>query len=228
VAASDPSLARSARGARSGALLLPIACLLVIAVLAWQVLSAGPVTVLDAQVTQWLAANRQPWLNAFMLAVANGHDTVRLLVATVLIAFWRIWRQQQKDLAYLAAVPAGMLLNVGLKNVFARPRPVLEDPLVHLSTFSFPSGHAVASTVFYGAVCALVLAHARSRGTRAMAVAAAVLMVLLVCFSRVYLGAHYLSDVLAGVCVGTLCLLPFLRLARRARAATADGVEARR
>lgn len=228
MAAPDPSLVRPARGARGGALLLPLACLLVIALLAWQVLSAGPVTVLDARLTLWFAGNRQPWLDAFMLAVANGHDTVRLLGATVLIAFWRIWRQQQRDLAYLAAVPAGMLLNVGLKILFARPRPVLEDPLVHLSTFSFPSGHAVGSTVFYGALCALVLAHARHRGTRALAIGVAVAMVLLVCFSRVYLGAHYLSDVLAGVCVGTLCLLPFLRLAVRAPGAPESGDQARR
>ena len=116
-----------------------------------------------------------------------------------------------------------MLLNVGLKNVFTRPRPVFEEPLVHLSTFSFPSGHAVASTVFYGALCALVLAHARSPAARAAAIVATVVMVLLVCFSRVYLGAHYLSDVVAGVCVGTLCLLPFLRLASRAGSAPAAG-----
>lgn len=223
MAAPEPSVpaARPVSGASGRPFLLPLACLAVIALLAWQVLSLGPVTVLDAQLTAWLAARRQPWLNAFMLAVTNGNDTVRLLGATVLIAFWRIWRQQQKDLACLAAVPAGMLLNVGLKNLFARPRPLLEEPLVHLSTFSFPSGHAVASTVFYGALCALVLAHARSPATRAAAIIAAVGMVLLVCFSRVYLGAHYLSDVLAGICVGTLCLLPFLRLARRARAANA-------
>lgn len=203
---------------------LPAALLVVVVLLAWQVLSLGPVTVLDARITHWLVERRQPWLNAFMLAVTHGHDTVRLLGATVLVAFWRIWRQQQRDLAFLAAVPAGMLLNVGLKHLFARPRPVLEDPLVHLSTFSFPSGHAVGSTVFYGALCALVLAHARSGHARALAIAGAAGMVLLACFSRVYLGAHYLSDVVAGVCVGILVLLPFLRLAQRARAAASGQV----
>lgn len=214
MAASEPAAAvsRVSRRAR----VLAVACLVVIGLLAWQVLSSGPVTVLDAQLTQYLAQRRQPWLNALMLAVTNGHDTVPVLGAAVLVALWRVWRQQARDLVWLAVVPTGMLVNVALKNVFARPRPVLEDPLVHLSTFSFPSAHAVASTVFYGALCALVLAHARSRLARALAVAAAIAMVLVVCFTRVYLGAHYLSDVVAGVCVGLLCLLALRRPARAA------------
>jgi membrane-associated phospholipid phosphatase len=103
-----------------------------------------------------------------------------------------------------------MLLNVALKNLFLRPRPLLDDPLVRLATLSFPSGHAVASTVFYGAACALVFALTGSRVLRAAALAGAAAMVLLVTFSRVYLGAHYLSDVVAGVAVGLVCLCLFL------------------
>ena len=80
---------------------------------------------------------------------------------------------------------------------------------MHLATYSFPSGHAVASTVFYGALCALALHHARATALRAAAAVGAACMVLLVCASRVYLGAHYLSDVIAGVAVGTLCLVAF-------------------
>lgn len=197
---------------RAGRIALPIACLLVFALLAWQVLTAGPVVRLDLQVTEFLAARRQDWLTAFMLGVANGHDSVVVLGATVLVALWRFRGRQLQDLAMLAVVPAGMLLNVGLKHLFERPRPALEEPLVHLSTFSFPSGHAVASTVFYGALCVLVFLHARTAATRALAALAAAAMVLLVTFSRVYLGAHYLSDVVAGVCVGVLCVLAFRTL----------------
>lgn len=202
---------RHGRGRRFA---LPLACLLVIALLAWQVLTAGPVAQLDAQLTGVLALHRQPWLTAFMLAVANGHDTLRVLGATVLVGLWLVWRGRQRDVALLAVVPAGMLLNVGLKHLFQRPRPILDEPLVHLTTFSFPSGHAVASTVFYGALCTLVFLHARSTAARALAAAAAAAMVLLVAFSRIYLGAHYLSDVVAGVCVGVLCLLASWQLAR--------------
>jgi membrane-associated phospholipid phosphatase len=82
--------------------------------------------------------------------------------------------------------------------------------LVQLTTFSFPSGHAVASTVFYGAICALVFTRVRSPVLRVLAAVLAVVMVLLVTFGRIYLGAHYLSDVIAGVAVGMLCLALFL------------------
>ena len=119
---------------------------------------------------------------------------------------WLAWRRHWPQVARLGVVPAGMLLNAGLKTVFHRPRPQLGDPLVHLLTLSFPSGHAAGSTVFYGALCALAFARWRRRSIRVTVVVLAAGMVLLVTFSRVYLGAHYLSDVVAGVALGGICL----------------------
>jgi undecaprenyl-diphosphatase len=81
---------------------------------------------------------------------------------------------------------------------------------VQLATYSFPSGHAVASTLFYGTVCVLGLEHLRSPLRRGLATAAAVGMVLLVSFSRVYLGVHYPVDVVAGMALGGACLLVVL------------------
>ena len=72
----------------------------------------------------------------------------------------------------------------------------------------------MASTLFYGAVCALVLQRVRSRAWRVATVVAGVAMVLLVAGSRVYLGAHYLGDVLAGIAVGVACVALVLRPAR--------------
>lgn len=192
-------------------LLAPVlACLLLLAFLTQQVLANGALTHLDQQVTLSLAANRQPWLTPAMLWIADAHETIKLLAFTTLVALWRFWRQDQAALRLLAVVPAAMLLNVGLKNLMQRPRPVLPEPLVHLTTFGFPSGHATASTVFYGALVALVFTRVRSRLLRVLAAVAGVAMVLLVTFSRVYLGAHYLSDVIAGTAVGLLCLALFL------------------
>jgi membrane-associated phospholipid phosphatase len=213
VAASDAPAKLNAAPAR---LLFPLAaCLAVILFLAAQVLLGGPITRVDGQVTTWLSLHRQSWLTPVMLLVSDVHQTSRLLTATALIAMVLAWRRQWLDLRLLAVVPAGMLLNVGLKHLFGRPRPVLAEPLVQITTFSFPSGHAVASTVFYGMLCALVFAHARSRWRRGFAVCVGIAMVLLVVSSRVYLGAHYLSDVVAGIAEGLVLLLLFLRWARR-------------
>jgi cytochrome b561/membrane-associated phospholipid phosphatase len=175
------------------------ACMLVFALLAWQVVAAGPLTRVDLALTQWLAARRSPGLTQFMLLVSAAHEMLHLLGAAALIALALAWRGHRGDAARWTAVPLGMLVNVGMKQVFLRPRPVLDEPLVQLSTYSFPSGHAAASTVFYGVLCALALAHLSKPRWRSLAIAACAAMVLLVIASRVYLGAHYLSDVLAGV-----------------------------
>lgn len=209
--AREPRIARPYRS-----LLVPaLACVAVLVFFALQLLLQGPMMHIDQEITFHLATRRQAWLSHAMLLVSNSHGTGKLLGATVLLALWRVWRRDPGAVRTLAVVPAGMLLNVGLKNLFQRPRPTLEEPLVHLSTYSFPSGHAVASTVFYGALCSLVFMHTRSPVLRALAVVLCMAMVLLVTFSRVYLGAHYLSDVVAGVSVGLLCLLVFMRFARR-------------
>lgn len=165
----------------------------------------------DHQVTQFLLVRRVPGLSRVMLFISDSHETVRLLAAAVLLAMWRLYRKDGAAAMTLAVVPFGELLNLGLKQIFQRPRPVVPEPLVHLSTYSFPSGHAVASTLFYAAVCALVLQRTQSRGWRIAAVSGAVSMVLLVGFSRVYLGAHYVSDVLAGIAVGVACVALALR-----------------
>jgi undecaprenyl-diphosphatase len=190
-------------------------CAAVVALLAVQVLTQGPMTQVDQAVTLALAARRQPWLTEGMLWIADAHETVKLLAITALVAMWRVWRRDAGALRLLLVVPVAMLLNVALKVLMQRPRPQLHEPLVHLATFSFPSGHAVASTVFYGVMCALVFTHARSRAVRSAAALVAVAMVLLVAFCRVYLGAHYLSDVIAGVAVGIACLAVAQRWRRR-------------
>jgi undecaprenyl-diphosphatase len=168
----------------------------------------------DLQVTQFLQARRTPWLTRAMLLLSDSHETVRVLAAVALLALWRLHRGDRAAVLSLAVVPLGQLLNVGLKHVFQRARPLVPEPLVHLTTYSFPSGHAVASTLLYGVLCALVLQRVRSRFWRVAAATGAVAMVLLVAFSRVYLGAHYLSDVIAGMAVGIACVAVFLRPVR--------------
>lgn len=189
-------------------------CLAVVGLLSAQVLLHGPMLELDQAASLWFAAHRHPLLTQVMLVVAEVHRTVPVLAASAVLALVLLARGERRSALGLLVVPSGMLANVGLKESFQRVRPVLDDPLVQHATYSFPSGHAVASTVFYGMACALVFAHVRSRAWRAAAAGLAVAMVLTVTFSRLYLGAHYPSDVVAGVAVGTACLLLFLGLLR--------------
>ena len=196
-------------------LALGLFCLAVVALLAAQVLLHGPMLELDQAASLWFATHRDALLTRVMMLVSEAHRTAQVLAAAAVLALALLWRGQRRSALALLVVPTGMLLNAGLKESFRRLRPGIEDPLVQLSSYSFPSGHAVASTVFYGMVCALVFAHVRSRAWRAVAAGFAAAMVLVVTFSRVYLGAHYPSDVLAGVAVGTICVLLFQRLLPR-------------
>ncbi|WP_198026916.1 phosphatase PAP2 family protein [Polaromonas glacialis] len=107
-------------------------------------------------------------------------------------------------------VPLGMLLNVLMKYAFHRARPSFDDPLLALTTYSFPSGHVAGATLFYGVMAAVVISRTAAWRWRVMAVLAAITMVALVALTRMYLGVHYLSDVLAAFAEGvawlTLCL----------------------
>ena len=201
---------------------LVLFCLAVLGLLATQVLVHGPMLELDQAASLWFATHRHALLTRAMLLVSELHRTAQVLAAAAMLALGLLWRGQRRSALALLVVPTGMLLNAALKESFRRLRPGIEDPLVQLASYSFPSGHAVASTVFYGMACALVFAHVRSRAWRTLAASVAVAMVLVVTFSRVYLGAHYPSDVVAGVAVGTICVVLFLRLLPRGAAPGTD------
>jgi membrane-associated phospholipid phosphatase len=104
-----------------------------------------------------------------------------------------------------------------VKHLVQRARPVVAEPLVLIESYAFPSGHAAGSAAFYVCTAAWLLAHLRHRPRRlrwSVGVAAAA-MVLWVSLSRLYLGVHYLSDVLAGMLLGSLWVLLWLAAARR-------------
>ena len=213
MAASEPS--RSGMSFARLRWTVALLCLAVLVLLGAQVLLHGRVPAWDESVSLHYAQHHTPALTDFMLWVSRLHQTVVVLAATAAIALWLALGGSRSAARALLIVPAAMVLNVALKDAVQRPRPRWTHALVDLPTWSFPSGHALAATVFYGVLCALVFAHTRSLARRSLAVSIAIVMVTLVCCSRVYLGAHYPSDVLAGVAEGTLCVLLGLRLVRR-------------
>lgn len=122
-----------------------------------------------------------------------------LVTALVLLKRGFIYR----FVAVVATMGGGSLLNILLKHFFQRQRPVLENPLVTLSSFGFPSGHTMGATLFYG-LLALLVAHSSrwAWSHRVFAFCGAALLIALVGVSRIYLGAHYLTDVLGAFALG--------------------------
>jgi membrane-associated phospholipid phosphatase len=188
-------------------LLAFVLCAVLFGVLAQQVQSGAPITVLDGMVATWFHSHASRRLTLFMLAITWLHSAWGILAMTAVTAGW-LYRERLNAwiVALIVTVPGGMLLNVAFKHLFRRARPHFDDPLLTLATYSFPSGHTASATVLYGFLVLLVASHVRERWRVAAAAAGAVLAVCLVALSRMYLGVHYLSDVLAAASEGGLWL----------------------
>jgi undecaprenyl-diphosphatase len=157
---------------------------------------------------------------ALMRVVSDLHGTAGILVLTALgAAAWRRLGHPEAALRLLAAVPAGMLLNVVVKLAMQRARPEWGDAAAQPLSASFPSGHVAETTVFYGALALESwVVRARRRWRLALAVLA-VAMVPAVALSRIALGMHFLSDCVAAVAEG-LAWLAACFVCRPSRAAT--------
>jgi undecaprenyl-diphosphatase len=199
-----------------------IVAALVFGAIAEDVVTNDPLTVVDVRFSAWLHDHRIDSLTRFLLIITDLHSLLGVTVMTFAVSAF-LWTKRLRIwvLTLMLAVFGAMLLNLSLKHVFIRERPHFDNPLLVLTTYSFPSGHTVMATVFYGTLCALVVSRTRRWLWRVLTIAAAALLVLLVGFSRIYLGAHYLSDVLAAIAEGlawlAFCFVLIAALRRRRR-----------
>src|SRR5215212_7772412 len=169
----------------------------------------------DRAVLLWIHDNFPDWLNEPMrLVTALGYYyvVVPLLAVAVFVFYRRGWRLS----AVLLVVSTGgsFVLTTVLKGVFQRARPELFDLGYQASFYSFPSGHATVAVGFYG-LLTVILAYRLGGAARWAVAFCGLLAVLLIGFSRLYLGVHYPTDVIAGylsallwlVCVGSVYAL---------------------
>jgi membrane-associated phospholipid phosphatase len=162
-----------------------------------------PLTLTDVRFSNWLHTNGSPPLTKAMWIITTLHGSWVVCTVAVLIGLY-LWRRRQRYwvVALWLSVFGGLLLNKSLKLVFHRARPRFSDAVQSLTSYSFPSGHTMIATVFYGALAAFVIANSKSWPLRILSVAIALALIILVAFSRIYLGAHYLSDVLGAMAEG--------------------------
>jgi undecaprenyl-diphosphatase len=163
--------------------------------------------------TAILLAFRQPghpdlpigpaWLEGAVRDItALGSTAVLVLIVAAAVVHFFLVRQPRTALFVLCAVLSGQVLSSLLKFGVDRPRPELVSHLVTETSLSFPSGHAMLSAVTYLTLGALAAGFLPGRVTRIYILFLAVLVTLMVGVSRVYLGVHWPSDVLAGWCAG--------------------------
>jgi membrane-associated phospholipid phosphatase len=173
----------------------------------------------DQQVAEWLHGRATEPLTDVFRAITTLGNFVTLVVVTV-IAVAVLWRRRERIDAVLvaAAFLGAQVLSSGMKLGFRRERPFFPDPLATESTFSFPSGHALVSLAVYGSIALVVARRVRRRSDGIVLFGATALLVLAIGFSRLYLGVHFLSDVLAGFAAGAAWLaLLYVALELRTR-----------
>jgi undecaprenyl-diphosphatase len=165
---------------------------------------------LDDSALRWFEQNRFPLADRIMIEISSL-GTGLVLVVMIAIASVFLWLTSHRWSAYLLllSVGGGKLLNTLLKILFARPRPSVVESITEVTSASFPSGHAMSSMVAYGTVAYLVARLEPTPLLRRVTWVLATLVILAIGTSRVYLGVHYPSDVVAGY-LGGLAWIAFV------------------
>jgi undecaprenyl-diphosphatase len=158
----------------------------------------------DATVANIITSFRSPPMTESMLFISYLGNAYFLMYAIIFMILF-LWKTHKKDAVMFSFIFASAVgLNLFLKELFQRSRPL--EALVNEPQYSFPSGHAMNSFVFYMALTYFVFWHMKNRKLGWFLSFLAVLLVILIGISRIYLGVHYPSDVLAGFLAG-LCWL---------------------
>lgn len=184
--------------------LLFVAYLIPVAVFTWLATTAGlggEPTEFDRIILATAATWHSSLLTTFFQVITELGGPIILTVTTGIITYlYWVKNHKKASIMILASVVGATVINLALKAVFERDRPDFWVHLVQESGYSFPSGHAMAS-----AAIAIALLFLLWRTTARWYVAAAsIIYIILVGFSRVYLGVHYPTDIIAGWCVSLL------------------------
>ena len=149
-----------------------------------------------------------PVLTTIMRGLSFVGSTLALTIASIAVVVCLAMRKLGREAKLFAlTMLGGALLNTILKLAFKRTRPI---PFFNLSTpetYSFPSGHSLMSACFFGALAALLTARIKSRRLRIIIWIVATAMFLLIGLSRIYLGVHYTTDVIAGFAAALIWVL---------------------
>lgn len=180
---------------------------MVFASLAEDIVDREILSKIDPLFGSWLVARTTlPGDHIFATITFLGNAMV-ISTGTALIGFWLVKKRYWKKVILLfSSVAGGALLNLMLKNVFQRARPAIPGAYMVDNGFSFPSGHSMISLVFYGMVAYLAMGYVKNNNWKGLLIVGICVICALIGFSRLYLGVHYLTDVLAGWAAGGLWL----------------------
>ena len=169
---------------------------------------ANPLAGIDHGAALWFHAHLTPAFVSVLRGITEfGSSEWIGIVLSFAVLFFIFKRWWPSLLTLVIAVPGGMLLNELLKVIVHRHRPFVDGWFVDWSGYSFASGHTIGATLLYGQLALFLVPMIKSRRGRVLLFGGAAFVVSLVGFSRIALGAHYFTDVLAGMFLGTSWLM---------------------
>ncbi|MFD3596557.1 phosphatase PAP2 family protein [Nocardia sp. NPDC058640] len=186
-----------------------------ITVLTWEVTSG--VTWADTRVLDWMIAHRGEPLTSIATVITDLGDTLSMVILAAIVISWFVLRRDLPVAALVAftSLGAGVLVWV-IKRLVGRQRPPEASRLVFEPSLSYPSGHTLGSTVVVGIVAIVLVPLIQRRWARVAVTAFAIVFPVAVGLSRIYLGVHWTTDVLAGWIIGllwlVLCVTAFTRV----------------
>lgn len=190
-------------------ILFSICLIIFIGLLLMMLFNPAPVQSIDDALRQIINAHRSVVWNIFFVnftQLFNSKETIIWIVITVILSGIMVNRRFVWQV--LLTIGSGVLLNRIIKLLIQRPRPNT-NLLMHYSSYSFPSGHSSAAALILGCLILLTWQVVRRNWVKVIITTILVILVLAIGFSRVYVGAHYPSDVLAGWCLGTVVVTGF-------------------
>ena len=176
---------------------------------------------LDLSVQEAFFSLRGPVLNPIGIAVTHLSDTVTIVTFCVVLLI--LPNRKQYGVPLSLAALGGSAFYKPMKHIFLRARPDAALHLVQQGGFSFPSGHSVTSVIFYGLSIYLLNKHCKNEKLRKVLTGVCGFLAVAIGPSRIYVGVHWPTDVLAGWCIGGMVLLVSICIAERIQRSTAPG-----
>lgn len=196
---TNSALCKKQLGISLGLTVLGLACFLV---MVWRYQS-NSVAGLDKAAIEGMALLRSDWLTCMFQMITFFGSVTFIVLIDLTITMWGLWKKCNRSELLLLNLTniSGVILMQILKVIFGRERP--PQPWLTTATgFSFPSGHSLMTALFYGFLVFMIVRNGKAWPGRKWLIAVLVCLPVLVGLSRVYLGVHYASDVLAGWSMG--------------------------
>jgi len=165
---------------------------------------------IDQTIATYIYSLRTPFITDIMMFITSLADVNTIIVLFVFVVAILLVLKKRSHIIPVVFTLLGNLIFVSLvKTILARPRPLLANALVYEESYSYPSGHSLIAITIYGLLIIYLFTFVKSHAIRRLSVIVGVILILTVGFSRIYLGAHWPSDVLASYLIG-ICWLSLI------------------